>query len=351
MNLLYDLFASPEWHPFQMNLQRRTLTFGRLSRQAYVDSLFLGTELAERRGDDLYEFRLDDVLLAAAGVPSVMRPIHYILHTAFCCSTLLARYFELLPECFVLKEPQLLAQIGMISPESFAEWPEVFSVSIRLLSRTYRSDQLSVIKANVPTNILGQELLRHNPQATVIFMINPLRDFLLSALKSRRRRGQIRYWNHYTAILAAQRIPELAAISPDELTDAQAVAYWWFVNHFLCHELCSGEYCSRVLMVDGRQLADCPTKILPAVMALCRLPLDEGLLERLVTHPSIRKHAKDRTMFYDAESRRQEMADLELRYAKEADKAIAWAALRGLEHTSFEPFGQLAYSKELLKKD
>jgi hypothetical protein len=37
-------------------------------------------------------------------------------------------------------------------------------------------------------------------------------------------------------------------------------------------------------------------------------------------------------MFYDAESRRQEMADLEFRYAKEADKAMTWAALRGLEH-------------------
>lgn len=318
------------------------MTFARFSRQAYVDSLFLGTELVELSGDNLYELRLDDVFLAAAGVPSVMRPAHYILHTAFCCSTLLARYFELLPECFVMKEPQLLAEMGMISTESVAEWHEIFSLSIRLLSRTYRSDQFPVIKANVPTNILGQELLGHNPQATIIFMINPLRDFLLSTLKSRRRRGQIRYWNHYTARHAAHRIPGLANVSPDELTDAQAMAYWWLVNQFLCHELCSGEYRSRVLKVDGRQLADCPTKILPAVMALCGLPFHEGLLQRLVTHPLIRKHAKDQSMFYDAESRRQEMADLELRYAKEADKAMAWATWLGFEHTSFEPFGQLA---------
>jgi hypothetical protein len=341
MNLLSDLFASPEWHPFKINVQRRTVTFGRLSREAYVDSLFLGMELAELTGEDIYEFRLDDLFLAAAGVPSVTKPVHYILHTAFCCSTLLSRYFELLPDCFVLKEPQLLAEMGMISTDSLTDWHEVFPLSIRLLSRTYRADQFPVIKVNVPTNILGPELLGQNPQATIIFMINPLRDFLLSALKKRRRRGQIRYWNHYTAILAAHRIPELAAISPDELTDAQAIAYWWFVNQFLCHELCSGEYRSRVLMVDGRQVADRPTEILPAIMAHCRLPLDKGLLEKLVTHPSIRKHAKDQTLFYDAESRRQEMADLEQRYAKEADKAIAWAASRGLESLSTNSYTSL----------
>lgn len=332
MNLLQDLFASPEWHAFEMNLQRRTMTFARLSPQEYEEYVFLGTELAEDRGVDLYELRLDDVLLAAAGLPSVTKPIHYILHTAFCCSTLLARYFELLSECFVMKEPQLLAQMGLISAESVGQWHDMLSLSIRLLSRTYRPEQLPVIKAHVPTNIIGKELLRHNHQATIIFLINPMRDFLLSALKSRRRRGQIRFWNHYIAKLAAHRIPQLATVSPDELTDAEAAAYWWLVNQFLCSELSSGDCRSRVLVVDGTKLADSPEKILPGIMELCRLPFDEGLLKQLTTDPSIRKHSKHPSMFYDAESRRQEMADLEFRYAKEADKAMTWAALRGLEH-------------------
>jgi hypothetical protein len=48
---------------------------------------------------------------------------------------------------------------------------------------------------------------------------------------------------------------------------------------------------------------------------------------------SIRKHAKDPSMFYGSESR-QEMADFELRYAEEANKGIVWAALRGFEDTS-----------------
>jgi hypothetical protein len=342
MNLLQHLFASPEWHAFEMNLQRRTITFARLSPQEYEEYVFLGTELAEDRGVDLYELRLDDVLLAAAGLPSVTKPIHYILHTAFCCSTLLARYFELLPECFVMKEPQLLAQMGLIPDESVATWHDMFSLSIRLLSRTYRPEQLPVIKAHVPTNILGKELLRQNHLATIVFLINPMRDFLLSALKSRQRRGQIRFWNHYTAMQAAHRIPQLATVSPDELTDAEAAAYWWLVNRFLCSELSSGEYRARVLVVDGRQLTDSPERVLPGILELCGLPFDKGLLERLINHPSIHKHSKHPSMFYDAESRRQEMADLEFRYAREADKAMAWAALRGMEDTSLEPFTQVS---------
>ena len=166
MNLLQDLFASPEWHAFTIDLERRAVTFARLSREQYREYVLLGTELAEQFGFDLYELRLDDVLLAAAGLPLVPRPVHYILHTAFCCSTLLARYFELLPECFVMKEPQLLAQIGLMSTQSVTEWHEMFSLSLRLMTRTYVPQEFPVVKAHVPTNVLGKELLGHNPQAT-----------------------------------------------------------------------------------------------------------------------------------------------------------------------------------------
>jgi len=331
---LHDLFASPEWHPFYIDMQRQTLSFARLSREAYLESLFLGTEFARDHGDDLYEVRLDDVFLAAAAAPSVMKPIHYVLHTAFCCSTLLARYFELLPECFVMKEPQLLAEMGMPNTRSALQWPDLFALTIRLLSRTYHARQYPVIKANVPTNVLGRELLEQNSQATIIFLINPLRDFLLATLKSRRRRGQIRYWNHYTAMQVSHRIPELATVDPDDLSDAEAIAYWWLVNRFICQDLLAGEYCSRVLIVDGTELADAPENTLPAIMAHCGLSLGDKELKRLVNHSSVHKHAKDFSMFYDAESRRNEMMDLESRFAKEADRAMFWAASRGFETAS-----------------
>jgi hypothetical protein len=339
---LRDLFASPEWHPFYIDLQRQTLSFARLSREAYLESLFLGTEFARGHGDDLYEVRLDDVFLAAADAPSVIKPIHYVLHTAFCCSTLLARYFELLPECFVMKEPQLLAELGMPNTRCAPQWPELFALTIRLLSRTYHEHQHPVIKANVPTNILGRELLEQNSKATVIFLINPLRDLLLAALKSRRRRGQIRYWNHYTAMQLSDRIPELATVDPDDLSDAEAIAYWWLVNRFICQDLLESEYRSRVLVVDGTELAKAPTNTLPPIMAHCGLPLDERELKRIVNHSSVHKHAKDLSTFYDAESRRHEMMELESRFAKEADRAILWTVSRGFEETISEPVGMRA---------
>lgn len=338
MNLLHDLFASPEWHAFGIDLQRQTLSFARLSREAYVESLFLGPEFAQHRGADLYEVRLDNVLLAAAAAPSVIKPIHYVLHTAFCCSTLLARYFELLPECFVMKEPQLLAEVGMPNTRSASQWHDLFALTIRLLSRTYHAHQHPVIKANVPTNVLGRELLEQNSQATIIFLINPLRDFLLAALKSRRRRGQIRYWNHYTAMQVSHHIPELATVNPDDLSDAEAIAYWWLVNRFICQDLSASECRSRVLVVDGTELADAPENTLPAIMAHCGLSLHEKQVKWLVNHPSVHKHAKDFSMFYDAESRRHEMMDLESRFAKEADRGMAWAASRGFEEAASEPF-------------
>ncbi len=45
----------------------------------------------------------------------------YVLHSAFCCSTLPARYLQLIPLCFVLKEPRLLTDMAMAMPAPVAD--------------------------------------------------------------------------------------------------------------------------------------------------------------------------------------------------------------------------------------
>jgi hypothetical protein len=332
MNITHELFASPDWHPLHVDFERQVITFVRISQTAYREYVYLGIDSAERRGARFYEIRFDDVLLAAANAPIIPRPVHYILHTAFCCSTLLARYFEVLSSCFVIKEPRILAELGLTLYDSVPQWESMFQLSLRLLARTYPSQDLVIIKTHVPSNILGKKLLDYSEQTNITFVLCPLRDFLLATLKRDDRKGRVRFWNRHSATLTARRIPELADINPDDLADANAVAYWWLVNSFLCRELLSSGHGARVMAIDGSQLADSPESILPLVMRHSGLLLVERQVESLVTHDSAKRHSKDTSLLYDANSRRLEMRDLENLYGKEVDEAVDWAAARGMGH-------------------
>jgi hypothetical protein len=328
MNHLHDLFASPDLYPLKVDFGRQRVTFARISQEGYRHIVALSAEAAKRRSDNLYDIRLDDALLAASGAPRVATRVHYILHTAYCCSTLLARYFELLSCCFVLKEPEVLARLAMVFNRSTPRWHEAFDLCLRLLSRTYASREVVVIKAHVPVNILGNQLLERNPDTTITFLMTPLRQFLLAVLKSEERRNRVREWIRYT--VCAEACPALTKINPNNLNDIEATAYWWVLNRLLCRDLSSGAAAGRVVVVNGEELADSPESTLKTIVAKCVLPVNADELKLLVDHPSVRKYSKNLSRPYDATSRRQEIADLERRWHREVEAGVEWAASFGV---------------------
>ena len=335
MSILEDLFVSPELYPLKVDFQRRSVTFVRMTRSAYESCLFASFAAARRLGTEVCEVRLDDVLLAAANTPHTVKRTHYILHSAYCCSTLLARYFELAPSCFVLREPPLLAQLATIEPASREEWHETLDLSIKLLTRTFGGDDLVVIKTHVPCNIIGNQLLEQNNQATLTFLMTSMRSFLLGVLKLDTRCQRVRLWNRIVR-RAAARCSSLADIDPEQLDNAKAAAYWWMTTRFLQSELRSGAARARVSVMDGEQLAQSPRETLPPVMNSCGLSLDEDTLQHMLEHPFIQQHSKRPARVYDASEHHQEMAELQDRFGREVNGAIEWAA----SHTMTDLEGQ-----------
>jgi len=326
---LPDVLTSPDFLPLRIDPNRRVMTFVRMSLDAYRDSVFLDGR-TRRVTEDAYELRLDDLLFAHANRPIDFAPAHYILHTAYCCSTLLARYFELLPSCFVLKEPRLLTQMALTSYRAGREWERWFSLSVRLLTRTYGSEQVAVIKVNDWCNTLGEQLLAHNPRATVTFLMMPLRDFVLAVLKSSIRRE----WVHtriVSAVRDAAASAVLAHLRTDRLTDGQAASYIWLVNRLLCGKVSSGPYADRVLVLDGRDIAECSRTTLHRVLAHGNVSLDDTQILALMSDPSIGRYSKDLSRPYDATSRRAELDELDDQFGHEADEALDWVAAQGID--------------------
>jgi hypothetical protein len=330
MALQEELFTSPELYPLKVDFQRRIVTFVRMSRVAYETCLFASFAAARRLSSEAYEIRLDDALLAAASASTRSRRAHYILHTAYCCSTLLARYYELVPSCFVLREPPLLAQMATSRGASFRQWNETLDLSIKLLTRTFSPDQFAVIKTHVPCNALGRQLLDHNDQTTITFLMTPLRSFLFAVLKSEKRCQRVRLWNQSMKDVAL-RCPGLEDLDPSPLTDAQAAAYWWIITHFLCRELSSGANRSRVSVLDGEQLAVSPKEALPPLLRACGLRLHEDKVKQMIEHPSLQKHSKHPSQPYDASTRQDELATLEGRFGAVVEDTLSWMDARGIE--------------------
>jgi hypothetical protein len=320
MNDISAIFKSPDYYPMSMDFRREVLRFVRMSPDAYRDSVFLDTR-TKFLGGIAYEIRLDDVLFAERNQRIFPRPIHYILHTTFCCSTLLARYFEALESCFVLKEPLLLTQLAVTPPRSVEPWDEVFDVGMKLLSRGYEPSQITIIKPHEPCNVLAGRLLERDVRSTVTFLIIPLKQFLLAILKSKERRAWIR-----TRIrsLYPDALPQFAPIAPEQLTDAESAAYLWLVNRFLCEQLRSGEYGSRVLVIDGNMVADAPEAVLSRVSQLCGLNLDDGQLELLQRNVKGR-YSKDVFRPFDAIARKEELTQLEDRFGSEVEAGLRLA--------------------------
>ena len=335
MKRLRDIFGSPEFCPLFLSDRRRTLTFVRMSKEEYQKSAFIYSNRGQTEGD-WYEVQLDDLLLASAMTLEPTKPVHYILNTGFCCSTLLARYFEVLPQCFVIKEPQVLAQLATMQGTAEFDWDEILDVCLRLLTRTYDASQLPIVKPVECCNLIGETLVERNPRATITFLSTPLRQFLLAVLKSGDRREFVRQRTS-TVFKDCAECPTLRDVDPESLDIAEATACLWLSHNYLAERLCSGRHGSRVLIVNGQDVASSPKSVLRALSELSGLGLNETEIEGMIAHPTIHKYSKDLWRPYDAESRNRELPELEHYWGSEADRGIDWAIAHGWQSSDAQP--------------
>lgn len=324
MYTLTRLFKSPEFYPVSVDFANSALQFLEMSRETYRNSVFLDVR-TRHLGKSPRNVKLDDLLLASAGVSAKAGGAHYILNTAFCCSTLLARYFELFPDCFVLKEPSLLTQLAL-TPESVSRWDEVFQVCLKLLARTYLESERPVIKVHEACNILGDRLLE-DPEITITFLSTPVRRFVLSILKAEFRRQ----WVRKRVVQMSKRhefADLLQGVEVSSLSDAQAACCMWMSDRSIAERLSSSDNRNRVLVIDGDEVAERPTEALSRIAKAGGFTLSEQQLDAILSHPLVNRYSKDPSIPYNAASRQQELERLDERWGNEADIAIDWMEAR-----------------------
>jgi hypothetical protein len=324
------LLQQPDFFPLRIDLQRRGVVFVRMSRETFRRSSFLDRR-AVLAGPDGRLVHLDELSARLPSRPPSC-PAHFILHGAFCGSTLLACHFEDLPHCLVLKEPQLLAQLanlanaGGAGPAGSSDWTSWFDLAIRLLSRADAGDAAVLIKAPDQFNWLANCLLERDQTTKVIFLCAPLRIFLLSALKSEDRREWLRSRGRGLRLQLAQ-VPLREELMTDELTDGQLGAALWLLNSFLCSNLLARSDADRVLVMNSEDLIHHPQEAFQQAVGFLGLTGDQDIRRTLEAFRPINYYSKtpDLPGHFDAAIRSAALAAIDKRFGGEVDAALAWA--------------------------
>ncbi|MBB5519682.1 hypothetical protein [Amphiplicatus metriothermophilus] len=322
------LAADPCWLPEAYDAARGVLRFARIDRAGLAREPFLDRRM-EGSVTARAEASLDAVARALGRTAPAPVPA-FIFHTAFCCSTLLARALDAPGACLSLKEPNILldlANAGRVDerlrrdPAAFAR---LFQLVARLLARPHAQGERVLIKPTNTASTLAQAALAAG--SPCLFLYGDLEEFLISILK-KGEEGRVFARQLYN-IFALDGVG-LAAIPPRQamgFTDLQVAAVVWRhqIEQF-AQLLAAAPAGARIASLDFRRLLAGPARTLKAVSRALDLPISDEALEAAAAGEIFARNAKFADQTYDAAKREAEEKALRERWRAELDIIGRWA--------------------------
>lgn len=307
-----DLFASPDHylHSFEGD----AAVFMPMDRASYHRSIFLDGRISPA-ADGAMHVPLS-ALNAASRQPAATG---WIFHVAHCGSTLLARALDHPESNLVLREPLALRQTAIAcAPGEFAA--DRLALVSAMLSKRYRADTPTIVKANVPVNFLLPALAALDPNAPAIFLYLSLHDYLLAILRSDNHREWLR---RVTTLLA----PWLGDM--ERWSDAERVAALWLGQ---IRAFAAGlETMESARSLNAEAFFAEPAVTLAAAAAVLSVPLSPECVKRTISGALFSTYSKNPAIAFDNSERLARRATLETVLADEIAQAQRWIEPRGAE--------------------
>jgi hypothetical protein len=310
----------PSWLPHRYDPEHDAIHFRATPRSVHRAATFLTDDYLPA-GDAPIVLRRSDV--AAAGKAG--DPIHFIFHSAFCCSTLLARAFDVEGAAMGLKEPLILNDlVGWVhrgaTPAAVAQ---VLDDALALLARPFGPGEAMIVKPSNVANAMAPAMLAMRPVAKALLLHAPLRDYLNSIA---RKGMEGRLWVRDLLVkLLKDRLIDLGFAPEDYLrhTDLQTAAVGWLAQQALFARL-AAMHPARVRTLASDAVTARPGDVIAALAAFYGLPLDAAAIDAIVAGPAFTRHSKHGTAFGGAE-RVAEQRDAAAVHGEEIEKVAVWA--------------------------
>lgn len=327
-----DILGDAAWLPHRYDEMVDAYRFLHLPRETQRAATFLTEEhLADTDAAIPVAFdRIDRKALARA-------PVHYVFHSAYCCSTLVARMFDAPGRSMGLKEPVVLNDlVGWrrrgANPQKLAA---VLDTALALLQRPLGDDQAVVVKPSNIVNSLAPAMMGIRPEAKAILLYAPIEDFLSSiavkGLWGRRWVREALLGQVKDGVLAQQMSGEELF----ELTDLQVAGLGWLSHHGIYKTLLERFGPERIRICDSRMLLEDPALTVERAFGHFGLPLEASAIGDIAQGPAFTRNSKDRSA-YSREDREAQIAATREANSDEIAKVADW--VRALaQNTGLDP--------------
>lgn len=246
-----------------------------------------------------------------------------ILHSAFCCSTLLLRSLDLPGLSSGYSEPAILNDVAGLTLRR-ADGRQVaaaMDAALHALARPLAPGERTVVKPSNVVNALAPLMLALRPEMRLLLLHARLPAFVGSiARKEVEGRLWVRelFWKLTRLGLVAR-----FGLSEEELfrlTDLQVAALSWLAQHALFADLAEN-FPDNVRTLESSRLMDQPAAALGALGSHFGLDLDADAIAR---GPAFTSHSKDGRAF-DAAARAAEEDRGAALHARELEIVLRWA--------------------------
>lgn len=304
-----------EWLPHRIDPSTGDILFAHISRDRHRAVTFL---------DDQYLGQYDRTSIPISALPQERsdRPLHFIFHGAFCCSTLLARVLDIPGAAMGLKEPIILNDLAPMVRRG-SDITRLLGPIVDLLARPFGPGEIVVAKpSNVANDLIAPIMdLRSNVRAIILHA--PLRTFLVSIAK----KGMWgRIWARRLYAVVRDRRTFDPGYSPEELflqTDLQIAALCWLYqqSHFAA---IAHRYSSRIRTLNSdlflAKREQCLARLLPF------FGLDAAAQAKEVAVSEVfAQHSKVLGSDYDQRARARDHAASDSAHSEEIDMIVSWS--------------------------
>lgn len=313
------LLADPEWFAHRYVEGDDAFRLIRLARGEHAEMPFLTDDyLGTAR--PFHDISATDCLSALG-----RGELHFLFHSAFCGSTLLARALDRPGLAMGLSEPLALNDVVGFRRRG-APPPAVARLAdgaLRLLARPFGAGEAVVVKPSNLLNPLAELLMAIQNDAKAVFLFAPLETFLISVV----RKGlHCRIWvRELLEGYLREGYVDLGFAADDyfKLSDLQVAAVGWLAQHARFGEL-AAKLDGRIGTLDANLMTARPAEAISVVAAHYGLIADAATVAEIVAGPAFGKHSKSGAAF-DAGQRSREYAAARSAHGEEIGMVLAWA--------------------------
>lgn len=302
----------PLWFPWRFDEAADGFQLRRLTRVDHAAATFLTEEYL---GTAPVEF------ISRVALPTVPQaPIHFIFHSAFCLSSVLARAFDLPGQAMGLKEPLVLNDMAGLQLRG-AGGPQLaaaIEASLALLARPFSPGEAIVVKPSNINNALIAGMMQLRPQSRAVLVHAPLRVYLGSIA----RKGlDGRLWVRDLLIKQQKQGLHDFGFDPTDYlaqSDLQVAAMGWLAQQRLFGLMVS-RLPERLRTLNSDLITAQPASVMAALGDLFGVVIDA---DAVVAGPAFTRHSKHGALFNAAAREREREA--EAAHSNEIEKVVIW---------------------------